>query len=156
MSERGPVSVPVGHGHSRGFEDLLKELESEALLKQAKRSLWLNQLVAAKIVQDPDWALSIARRNLQAMEADAPFENPWVKRWRLILQRGPEAAVAVLVSRHPEAVEMRQNTPFAGVLDSRERAKALEAFRRHWRSLHTKGRSRPPTKADESVAHGEA
>ncbi len=57
----------------------------------------------------------------------------------MILQRGPDAAVAVLVSRHPEAVEMRQNTPFAGVIDSRERAKVLDAFRRHWRRLHANG-----------------
>jgi hypothetical protein len=73
--------------------------------------------------------MDIARRNLAAMEADASLNNPWIRRWRIILRKGPGAAVAVLVSCHPEAVELRQNTPFAGVIDSHERARALRAFR---------------------------
>lgn len=129
----------MSYRRGRDFEGLLRDLETALLPREAERSLWLNQLVAAKIVQDPDRAFAIARRNLEAMEADAPFENPWVGRWRMILQRGPDAAVAVLVSRQPEAVEMRQNTPFAGVIDSRERAKVLAAFRRHWYGQHVAG-----------------
>ena len=113
------------------------------LTREAERSLWLNQVVAAKIVQDPDRAFAIALRNLAAMEADASGVNPWLERWRIILRRGPDAAVGVLVSRDPEAIEMRQNTPFAGVIDARERARVLDAFRRHWRSQHTTGSAEP-------------
>jgi hypothetical protein len=152
VSERGSSNVFVSYRRSPAFEGLLRELETELLSREAERSLWLNQVVAAKIVQDPDRALSTALRNLEAMEADALFENPWVERWRIVLQRGPDAAVAVLVSRHPEAVEMRQNAPFAGVIGSRERAKVLDAFRRHWRSLHTTGPGEAPVETGESVA----
>jgi len=139
VREVEPGSAFINYRRGRGFERLLRDLETALLPKEAERSLWLNQVVAAKIVQDPDRAFDIALRNLDAVEADTSFENPWVERWRMILQRGPDAAVAVLVSRHPEAVEMRQNTPFAGVIDSRERAKVLDAFRRHWRRLHANG-----------------
>lgn len=114
------------------FEDLLKELPDGSFTEPAERSLWLNQVVAGRIVQNPERAMALARRNLDALEAQTSMGNPWVRRWRVVLARGPAATVAVLVSRHPEAVELRQNTPFAGLISPTERAMALRAFRRVW------------------------
>jgi hypothetical protein len=39
-----------------------------------------------------------------------------------------------LTSRDAWAVELRQNSPFAGVLSGAGRAAVLAAFREHWRS----------------------
>jgi hypothetical protein len=145
MTKREAAPTIVHPDGGDDFEALMKELPAELLPEAAERSLWLNQVVAARIVQDPERAMDIARRNLDAMEADANLNNPWIRRWRIILRKGPGAAVTVLVSRHPEAVELRQNTPFAGVIDSHERARALRAFRRHWHRGHADaGRSVTP------------
>lgn len=56
--------------------------------------------------------------------------------WRQILEAGVDAVSDVLVSRNPRAVELRQNSPFAGVLDEAERQAALAAFQDHWRTAH--------------------
>lgn len=155
MSEQ-PLNAFASYISGCAFEELLSEVETELPTREAEKSLWLNLLVAATIVQDPDRALGIAFRNLEAMEADAATENPWLQRWRKVLQRGPDAAVAVLVSRHPEAIEMRQNTPFAGVIGSRERARVLNAFRSHWRALHAERSREAPAAAEKPGARSEA
>jgi hypothetical protein len=41
-----------------------------------------------------------------------------------------------LTSRAPIAVELRQNSPFAGVISQEDRARALAAFRSHWVQEH--------------------
>jgi hypothetical protein len=41
-----------------------------------------------------------------------------------------------LTSSAPRSVELRQNSPFAGVLTDEERLQALESFRRHRREAH--------------------
>jgi hypothetical protein len=38
----------------------------------------------------------------------------------------------VLTSTVPEAAELRQNSPFAGVLPDRERHRVLDSFAAHW------------------------
>ena len=42
------------------------------------------------------------------------------------------AVLDVLTSRDELAVELRQNSPFAGVLTEAERQAALASFRRQW------------------------
>ena len=41
---------------------------------------------------------------------------------------------AVLVSDTPQAAEMRQNSPFTGILTADERRGVLESFKRHWQA----------------------
>jgi hypothetical protein len=52
------------------------------------------------------------------------------------LDRGADAVLEMLTSRSPLAVELRQNSPFAGVLSQEDRARALDAFRSHWHREH--------------------
>jgi hypothetical protein len=123
---------------SEGFRRLMESITGQ-LPREAERSLWLNRAVAAEIIKDPDRALRMATENLDRMEArqiEGWGVNPWIQRWRRIIATGVDAALDVLASRDPEAIELRQNTPFAGVLDYREREKVLRAFARHWRQTH--------------------
>jgi len=52
----------------------------------------------------------------------------WLTRWREKLRQGPGAVLKVLTSEAPEAVELRQNSPFAGVLSQPQRQQVLKAF----------------------------
>ena len=54
-----------------------------------------------------------------------------------LLESGADAVLDVLTSPAPEAIELRQNTPFAGVLSDAERQACLRAFREHWLKEHT-------------------
>jgi hypothetical protein len=53
-----------------------------------------------------------------------------------------DAVLDVLTSRSGMAVELRQNSPFAGVLTQRDRARVLAAFREHWQVDHTAAEGR--------------
>jgi hypothetical protein len=57
----------------------------------------------------------------------------WLDRWQAVLDDGVEAVLDVLTSRAPDAVELRQNSPFAGVLPETERRSVLTAFASTWR-----------------------
>jgi hypothetical protein len=53
----------------------------------------------------------------------------WLAAWQSVLDDGPEAVLQTLTSQTPLAIELRQNSPFAGVLPEEERRAVLGAFR---------------------------
>jgi hypothetical protein len=53
----------------------------------------------------------------------------WLDEWETLL-RGPlDRVLEALTSRAPRARELRQNSPFAGILNEQERQRVLAAFR---------------------------
>jgi len=54
-----------------------------------------------------------------------------------LLDDGPDAVFEALTSRARSAIELRQNSPFAGVLTTKERQAALNSFRTHWKTART-------------------
>lgn len=60
----------------------------------------------------------------------------WLAEWQEVLASGADAVFAALTSPSLHAAELRQNSPFAGVLSEQERTAALEAFGNHWRQVH--------------------
>jgi hypothetical protein len=111
---------------------------STPLTREAERSLWLNRVVAVRVAEDPERAIAIAHQNLDRMEAVQTGMNPWLGAWRSVLDAGVDVILGVLTSRDPEAAELRQNSPFAGVLGYRERERVLESFRQHWNRAHSR------------------
>lgn len=97
------------------------------------RSLWLHRAVAGRLARDPERVLRRARRNLERLERAHPAgtSSRWFERWRRLVEQGPEAVMRVLVAESAEADELRQNSPFAGVLPDAERLEILRACRRH-------------------------
>lgn len=68
---------------------------------------------------------------LQALHAGAVTRS-WVAQWQALLDQGPGAALEVLTSRTERACELRQNSPFAGVVSPEQRAAVLRAFVAEW------------------------
>jgi hypothetical protein len=98
------------------------------------RSLWLNRAVAAHVAADPVGVLARARHNLRRFEGihQGTSVTRWLERWRHVLDAGPETVMEVLTSTAPEDAELRQNSPFAGVLGEHERHRVLDSFARYW------------------------
>ncbi len=101
------------------------------LARDQQRSLWLHRAVTGKLALDPARVRNRARRNLERMRAAhqrgrvrADFDT-----WEALLDGPLDRLFEVLGATSPQAVELRQNTPFAGVLTEKERLKALAAFR---------------------------
>ena len=101
------------------------------LTREDRRSLWLHQAIAAKLGDDPHAALLRARRNLARMSAAHPGAAPLLREWQRIVRRPLPDIVDVLLDPRPHARDLRQVTPFAGILSARERAEVYASFRQY-------------------------
>jgi len=108
-----------------------RRTRSQRPSRDQRRSLWLNTAVAGRLVVDPNVVLRLARENLQTLEASHPRGQAahWLSEWRGLLDGPTERIIEVLTSPTPWAREMRQNSPFAGVLGDEERMRVLVAFK---------------------------
>ena len=80
---------------------------------------------------DPERTLQRARVNLRRLHAAHPrgMAAHWLYEWERLLDRPVDELLEALTSRSERGCELRQNSPFAGVLTQRERGRILENFR---------------------------
>ena len=105
------------------------------LTRDQRKALWLHRAVAGSLVTNPDEVLDKARANLDRLlgQHRNTMTEVWLRRWQDTIDEGAEAVLEVLTSLDRDAVEMRQNSPFAGVLSEPQRLQVLESFRlRGW------------------------
>lgn len=101
-----------------------------AMSREERRSLALHLEIARKLRLDPDRVLAKARVNLGRMQRLHPDAAQLLSNWQEILDRPLEDIVETLTDPGPHCRELRHITPFAGVLDARERAAVYRRFRR--------------------------
>jgi len=96
----------------------------------------LHTAVAGRVAANPGRAIRRARRNLEQLRKAHPSGAGyhWLETWESVLDSGPDEILRTLTSAAPLAVELRQNSPFAGVLTQQERTSVLRAFRDSERS----------------------
>jgi excisionase family DNA binding protein len=113
-------------------------LAGRTLTREQEQSRWLHTAVAGRLVAEPDAVLGRARENLDRFSAihAGTMAAYWLDLWRAALDAGPDEVLSLLVSNSPRAAEMRQNSPFTGILPVDERRVVLESFRAHWRARH--------------------
>jgi excisionase family DNA binding protein len=138
LCDRGRLPYLRAGSHRR-----LRRVDIEAMLqpdltRDQLKALWLHRAVAGRLVADPDAALAKATSNLDRLQAVHPdgMAAGWLQRWRATLAAGIEPVLEALTSRSANAVELRQNSPFAGVLPEPERRAVLAAFAAYWRGRH--------------------
>lgn len=105
-----------------------------SLRRDQERNLWLHAAVAGVLVSEPDIVVQRAKANLDRLIADHPRGQARrrLDEWQRILHGPITAIVAVLTSPSERSIELRQNSPFAGVLEPERRRAILTAFREHW------------------------
>lgn len=103
-------------------------------------SIRLHKVVAEKLQENPQEVITKARRNLSMMkQAHGPTVRKYVARWEKLIEGPVEELITVMVSPSPEARDLRQCTPFAGVLTPKERWAIFRACRDEWRRNHAAG-----------------
>jgi hypothetical protein len=85
-----------------------------------ERSRVLHRRIAERLREDPD-LLVAAKRRVARWRAEGSVALKWVEAWERWLALEPRALAERLGAGDQEACSMRQVTPFAGVVDPRER-----------------------------------
>lgn len=106
--------------------DLLKDADLR-LTRDQVRSLLLSYAVAGRLAIDPEAGLALARLNLEKMRGASPrgAAKVWLDEWAQLLDGPLLVLLTALTSRSPRSRELRQNSPFAGVLSDEERLSVL-------------------------------
>lgn len=109
-------------------------------LRSEEWSLYLHRLVAGKLRQDQHVVIARARRNLESMRhAHGPAVERYASHWDALLSGPLDRLIEMMTSPAREARDLRQCTPFAGVLTARERWAAHRAFREGWSKKRAPG-----------------
>ena len=132
LCDRGDLPFVTTGTHRRIRRSDLEALRTrtQRLTPDQERSLWLGHAAAGKLVADPSGVLQRARDNLAQLKVthSRGVSRRWLEEWETLL-RGPlDRVLEALTSRAPRARELRQNSPFAGVLTDEERQRVLSRF----------------------------
>ncbi len=98
------------------------------LTREDRRSLLLHRRIAGKLLADPEDVLKIAGRNLAHMVDRHPGARTLFEEWEDILKRPVDAIIDAMLDPGVHARDLRQVTPFAGVLSASERADVYSKF----------------------------
>lgn len=100
-------------------------------------SLLLHKYVVDKLHLDPSFVLDIAGENLlknaPAPELAHTMAGQWFAEWvNLVLNKDVEGITALCLGEMVHDADMRQVSPFAGVLTQDERLSAIKDARYYW------------------------
>lgn len=134
LCQRGYLAYVKIGTHRRLRRADVEVLAKPTLTRDQERSLWLHRVVAGRLAMEPDGALAKARTNIDTLRRAHPggAARRWIERWQMLLDGPIDSLLDILVSPSERAIELRQNSPFAGVLSEQERQAALASFRAHW------------------------
>jgi DNA-binding transcriptional MerR regulator len=122
LAERGDVassSRPVSAGMPK------KQLPSGHATAD-RRSLAYHQAIAKRL---DDRLVAEARERVDRLAAEGHMHSTYAERWREVLALPPERIAELLVADSQEARDLRQSSPFAGVLNEHERRRIIESVR---------------------------
>lgn len=92
-----------------------------------RRSLELHRAIASKLRARPE-LLAIAHDNLDRWGRLNSGSQPYWDEWRRLLDRPLDELLAAIEEDSPRMRELRQSSPFAGVLEPKERWHIYDTF----------------------------
>jgi len=99
-----------------------------AMTREDRRSLQLHEVIVQRLLEDPDAVIRRARDTLGLMRERHPGAAPLLTEWDAMLSRPASEVADILLDPRPKARELRQVTPFAGILSPAERAEVYRRF----------------------------
>jgi hypothetical protein len=98
--------------------------------REDSRSLALHRAIADRLIAHPVETLARAQRNLTSMRTRNPQTADLLDEWDDILTHPVEVIVTAMLDPSQRARDQRKVTPFAGVLEPRERTRVYREFAR--------------------------
>jgi transcriptional regulator with XRE-family HTH domain len=99
------------------------------LTHEDKRSLAYHHAILQKIKKNPEKILTKAKQNLKLLSPQHPHAKNLFDLWAYWLKLPQEELIHCCLDQGLLARDMRQVTPFAGVLSAKERMDVIKKFR---------------------------
>lgn len=99
------------------------------LTREDKRSLAFHRAIVEFLRKNPAPVLSHATQNLEKLSINQPGARMLFARWKSWLALPLEDLISNLLDPFPVAREMRQVSPFSGILKTEDRTRILRQFR---------------------------
>lgn len=99
------------------------------MTREERRSLHLHRAIARRLDRNPEAVLARARATLSLMRKNHPEAEQLFRGWAVLLDRPLPELVEALTDPSSRGRELRQVTPFAGVLSAEERTDVYRSFR---------------------------
>lgn len=103
------------------------------MTREDLRSLAYHREITRLLSQQPHSTIKRAKQTLLRMSKKHPEVAALFRRWRRWLNLSPEELISHILDPGTLARDMRQVSPFAGILSSQRRAKILARFRDEFR-----------------------
>lgn len=139
LCDRGELRYTKVGTHRRIRRSNLHRLAEPQLTREQEKSLWLHRALLGRLMVDPQGVLEAARTNIgrwKTMHRSDGMVAGYLDQWCHVLEGGVDSVAAVLTGVDEVSVELRQNTPFAGVLSDGQRRQVLQSFRQYWDQEH--------------------
>ena len=125
--------LAAGVGERVGFVPVVDVGAVVAAHRTMRRSELLSLVLAHQVVVellvDPDRVLSIARVRLVQLRAQHRLAADWLNAWEVLLDGPRDRLVSVLLDPSSDAADLRQSSPFAGVINQDVRDTILERLK---------------------------
>jgi excisionase family DNA binding protein len=135
LSNRGEIaSIKIGAHRRIPLSEVERLQGRNALTPEREKSLRLHQALIGDLLENPDAVISKARENIARW---LPQQRPdgmsarYLREWQHILDSGLDGILDALTATDEKSYELRENSPFAGVLSQERRNKVLKTLRNH-------------------------
>ncbi|MFA5775691.1 MAG: helix-turn-helix domain-containing protein [Ilumatobacteraceae bacterium] len=132
LCDRGELSFVTIGTHRRVRQSDIDAIRrrTSTLTRDQERSLWISYAVAGVVVRNPSVSLDLARKNLELMRRSVRGQaRVWLDEWEALVNGPVTDLITMLTSQSPKARELRQNSPFSGLLTERERSQVQDAWK---------------------------
>jgi transcriptional regulator with XRE-family HTH domain len=113
--------------HAAGLECL--PWTGRPMTRDQQRSLAVHVAIAGELAARPDEVLENARRNVTVMRTAGAGADALLAEWDRILDLPPSLVASRMLDPSEHGRDLRQVTPFSGILTARARADVYRAFR---------------------------
>lgn len=140
LCNRGELTCIRIGTHRRIRRSEAQRLLRPQLTREQEKSLWLHRALLGRLMSDPQGVLETARENIISWKPGHRADGMairYLEQWERVIDNGIDDVAGVLTGTDEVSSELRQNSPFAGVLSDDERRQVLRSFREHWDHAHT-------------------
>jgi hypothetical protein len=124
LSARGKAAAKAIDG--RLASSLGRPVSPEGHRTAERRSLALHRIIAGRL---DEGMVEEARQRVERLRAEGHLHPHYAGRWRKLLARPLAEIATAIAADDQDSRDLRQNSPFAGVLNEQERRRIIEAVR---------------------------